>query len=253
MAEKGRYDRIREHRKGDPITEGGPETTEVAEGTGAASAGSGAGAAAGATPGERSAGARPPSWTSASVVSLLLANVVPLVGVLWLGWDLDLVMVLFWAENGIIGFYSLLRLIRVSGWAAIVLGPFFLVHFGGFMAGHFIFIYALFVQEGAEFPMGSTLGALRGLLVPLLPALVALAISHGVSFVTNFLKRREFEERSPSNQMAEPYRRVIILHVTIIFGGWVILTLGAPVWALVLLVGLKTGTDLWAHRREHAG
>lgn len=187
------------------------------------------------------------------MVSLLVANVVPLLGVLWLDWDLTLIMVLFWAENGIIGFYSLLRLILVSGWGAILLGPFFLVHFGGFMAGHFIFIYALFVQEGAEFPMGSTVDALGGLLAPLLPALAALVISHGVSFVTHFLSRREFDGRSASYQMAEPYRRVVILHVTIIFGGWVILTLGAPAWALVLLVVLKTATDVWAHRKEHAG
>lgn len=193
-----------------------------------------------------------PSWTSASVVALVAANVVPLLGVLWLGWDLDLIMVLFWAENGIIGFFSLLRLIRVAGWGAILLGPFFLVHFGGFMAGHFIFIYALFIREGAEFPMGSAVDALGGLLAPLVPALAALVISHGVSFVTNFLRGRELEGRSASSQMTEPYRRVVILHLTIIFGGWMILNLGAPLWALVLLVVLKSGTDLWAHRREHA-
>ena len=58
-------------------------------------------------------------------------------------------MVLFWAESGIIGFYSLLRLCYVTGWGAIFLGPFFLVHFGGFMAVHFFFIYALFI-EGVE-------------------------------------------------------------------------------------------------------
>lgn len=198
-------------------------------------------------------GARPPSWLSASVVSLVVANAVPLLGVLWLGWDLDQIMILFWAENGVIGFYSLLRLVLVSGPAAIVLGPFFAFHFGAFMAGHFLFIFALFVEEGTDFPAGSALTALGPLLAPLAPALAALFVSHGVSFVTNFLRNREFEGRSASEQMAEPYRRVVILHVTIIFGGWIILTLGTPLWALLLLVVLKTGTDLWAHRREHAG
>jgi hypothetical protein len=51
--------------------------------------------------------------------------------------------------------------------------------------------------------------------------------------------------------MKEPYRRIVVMHITIIFGGWFILALGAPAWALVLLVGLKTGVDLAAHRREH--
>ena len=45
----------------------------------------------------------------------------------------------------------------------------------------------------------------------------------------------------------------MVMHVTIIFGGWLILALGMPTWALVLLVGLKTAVDLAAHRKEHGG
>ena len=201
----------------------------------------------------------PPGWTSASVLALLLANLVPLVGVVGLGWDLGEVMVLFWAESGIIGFYSLLRLCYVAGWTAVVLGPFFLAHFGGFMAGHFIFIYALFIQgveSDGTIAGGGEAGVfetLTDVFVPLSPALVALFFSHGVSFFTNFLRRREYVGRNPSDQMKEPYKRVVVMHVTIIFGGWVILALGTPVWALILLLGLKTAVDLRAHRKEHSG
>jgi heme exporter protein D len=51
--------------------------------------------------------------------------------------------------------------------------------------------------------------------------------------------------------MKEPYRRVVVLHVTIVLGAFVVDTVGAPVAALLLLVGLKTATDLHAHLREH--
>ncbi|MEX2466045.1 MAG: DUF6498-containing protein [Gemmatimonadota bacterium] len=129
--------------------------------------------------------AEPPGWSSASVLALLLANLVPLLGVLGLGWDLGEIMVLFWAESGIIGFYSLLRLCYVAGWSAIFLGPFFLAHFGGFMAGHFFFIYALFI-EGVEADGTVTAGADAGVLEtlgdvfgPLYPALLALFLSPG--------------------------------------------------------------------------
>lgn len=42
------------------------------------------------------------------------------------------------------------------------------------------------------------------------------------------------------------------MHVTIIFGGWLILALGAPILALVLLIGLKIVSDGRAHHKEHA-
>lgn len=166
-------------------------------------------------------------------------------------------MVLFWAESGIIGFYALLRLCWVAGWSAIFLGPFFLVHFGGFMVGHLFFIFALFIRgveadgtvaAGADAGVLETLGDVFG---PLYLGLLALFLSHGISFFTNFLRRREYAGRDPSEQMKEPYKRIVVMHVSIIFGGWFILTLGAPVWALVLLVALKTGVDVVAHRKEH--
>jgi hypothetical protein len=87
--------------------------------------------------------------------------------------------------------------------------------------------------------------------VPLWPALLALLISHGISFWTNFIGEREYASRSVAEQMGEPYKRIILLHLTIIFGGGIILLLKSPLPALVLLVLLKTAMDLRAHHREH--
>jgi hypothetical protein len=75
--------------------------------------------------------------TPSATLALVGANLIPLAGVLLLGWDLGAVMTLFWAENAVIGFYNLLKLAVVARWAVLVVGPFFLGHYGGFMAGHF--------------------------------------------------------------------------------------------------------------------
>jgi hypothetical protein len=40
------------------------------------------------------------------------------------------------------------------------------------------------------------------------------------------------------------------MQLTLIFGGFVVLALHRPLAALVILVGLKIATDLYAHRRE---
>ena len=92
--------------------------------------------------------------------------------------------------------------------------------------------------------------ALLGVFTPLWPALVALFLSHGISFAVDFLGRAEHRGMALSGVMAAPYRRVILMQLTLIFGGWVTLLLHDPRPALALLVVLKVGADLYAHRRE---
>ena len=69
-----------------------------------------------------------------------------------------------------------------------------------------------------------------------------------MSFFTNFVFAGEYKSTSANMLMMRPYGRVVILHVTIIFGGAAVLALGSPVWALLLLITLKTAGDLAAHR-----
>ena len=51
---------------------------------------------------------------SLSGLALIGANLVPLAGVLFLGWDLASVIVLFWAESAVIGFYTALKMAIVG-------------------------------------------------------------------------------------------------------------------------------------------
>jgi hypothetical protein len=50
--------------------------------------------------------------------------------------------------------------------------------------------------------------------------------------------------------MGRPYGRIIVLHITIIVGAIPVMVLGSPIWALVLLLILKTGVDLKSHLKE---
>jgi hypothetical protein len=73
-----------------------------------------------------------------------------------------------------------------------------------------------------------------------------------VRFYTNFIGHREYKVASVSGLMTSPYNRVIVMHLTLILGGWIILLIGMPTGALVVLLVLKTVVDLRAHRNEHA-
>ena len=37
-----------------------------------------------------------------AVAALIIANLVPLVGVLWFGWDVWGILIIYWLENGIV-------------------------------------------------------------------------------------------------------------------------------------------------------
>jgi hypothetical protein len=53
--------------------------------------------------------------------------------------------------------------------------------------------------------------------------------------------------------MAAPYKRIVVMHVAIIAGGFGVLALGEPTILLLVLVGLKTAMDVVLHRRSHRG
>ena len=191
-------------------------------------------------------------WSSISSLSLIAANLVPLLGVALLDWRIGEIMLLFWAESAVIGFYTLCKMWRIGKWSVLFYGPFFVGHYGGFMAGHLLFIYALF---GSEFTADGDLPEISQVFVDFLamaPALIAFLLSHGISFFTNFIRRKEYLGKSIAVQMQEPYKRIIIMHLTIIFRGFLVMALETPLPALVLLIVMKMLADLKAHLKEHA-
>jgi len=193
-----------------------------------------------------------------SVVSLLLANLFPLYGVLFLGWDVFLIILVFWLENVVIGAFNVLRMLVAAprdgaSWALkAFLVPFFCVHYGGFCAGHGVFVVGFFGGamrgDGTFRNLEDVFGFVRS--SGLKWAVLGLVLSHGVSFVMNYLRKGEYRNAKLETLMFQPYGRVVILHLTIILGGMAAMALRSPVWALVLLIGLKVAVDLRAHLKE---
>ncbi|MBM3254859.1 MAG: hypothetical protein FJZ08_00970 [Candidatus Omnitrophica bacterium] len=188
-----------------------------------------------------------------SVVALILANLFPLFGVLVLGWRLFPIMFLYWSESAIVGFFNILKIIKAQGTTpgnftindqpaskldkcSIIL--FFIMHYGIFMTVHGGFIFALFGPADMRF------WELAG-------ALLFLFVSHGLSYIYNFLKEGEYKVFSPSQLLMQPYARIFIMHFTILCGAFVIKSLRAPLGALVIMVAVKTAIDLAAHIKQH--
>lgn len=189
-----------------------------------------------------------------STAALVLANLVPLAGVLLGLWSVAEIMLLFWAENVVIGLFQVARmgtvLVLRRAFGLAVLIPFFAVHYGIFTAVHGMFVVTLFAPPGTDGLEGAAalLASPAGLLWPLL----GLLASHALSFAVNFLGGGEWRRLDGTKLMTQPYGRVVVLHLVIIAGGAITLSLGEPIGALVLLVLLKIAVDVVVHRREHA-
>jgi hypothetical protein len=193
----------------------------------------------------------PLGLASPSSLMLVAANIVPLLGAVFWNWDLGLLMLLYWAESAVIGFFNVCKIAVIGKWMAPGAAVFFLGHFGGFMAIHFLFIHALFLQEaGDSGSMDASVKQVAQLFLNLWPALLALFISHGYSFFSNFIARQEYRQRTMRKQMSEPYSRIIFMHMVIIFGGAVSMMLGEAAPVIMAVIILKTGFDLRAHLQQ---
>lgn len=199
------------------------------------------------------------AWKSPTVIALVLANLIPLYCVLAFGWEVFPLLLLFWVENVIIGGFNVLKMllaapqIGVSWVVKLFLIPFFCVHYGMFTFVHGVFVVALFgrqLQGGGGFPGPGTFLKLISE-QHLWIAVIGLAISHGFSFGWNYLWRGEFRTASLPALMQQPYGRVVVLHLTILGGGFLMMAMGSPTAGLVLLVVLKIILDLRSHVREH--
>lgn len=135
-----------------------------------------------------------------SAATLILANVVPLAGVLLWQWSVSSVVILYWFENVVIGVINVLRMLFASPESMdlrtlaptrvdltstqaaqvnealqrfdspalrigfkLFLVPFFVVHYFAFCSGHGIFVFSMFGdQDGyfGELPGMNPLGAL---------------------------------------------------------------------------------------------
>jgi hypothetical protein len=197
---------------------------------------------------------------SLSAVSLVVANLLPLAGVLLLGWDLFTLVALYWLETLAIVLLNVPKMAMASapvaegaappGFARLVVIPFFLVHSGMFMLVHGVFIVVIF--SGLATGREPSLSPLRVNAWNLALAFLALAVSHTISFFHNFVAEREYERVSIQQQMAQPYRRIVAMHLFILLSAFLAMAVGSALPALVLVVAVKTAVDLRAHLREHA-
>jgi hypothetical protein len=175
-----------------------------------------------------------------ALTSLVFANLMPVLGILALEWDLFSILFFYWLESAVVGAYNIPRMMMIEPSPSHKLSGilFFLVHYSFFMAGHGAFIFALFERVAIE-------------ITPVVVGISLLIISHGLSFLVNYVGRKEYQRVSLSEQMVAPYRRIMVMHLAIILCAFLLNLLGTNQITLIILILLKVAIDAYAHWREH--
>jgi hypothetical protein len=219
----------------------------------------------------------------ASVLALIATNLVPLFGVLFLSWDAFEIVGLYWVENVIIGAINVLKIAtcfpnpsqldptKFANQEAVprfrkgvrsakpqhqasklFFVTFFTLHYGIFCLAHGIFVLSFFAVESTG---NGLLGGPRTFWQMMSErqlwwGVIALAASHLYSYAVNYLGRGEFRRTTVTALMIQPYARVVVLHLAIIFGAIVAGALGSNAGVLVILIVGKTAIDLALHLAE---
>lgn len=195
---------------------------------------------------------------------LLGMNLVPLVGALTAGWDGLAIMLYYWMETAIIGFWLVVRVAFTpldpiginfggKGLSSEALALFIVAHAGIFMGVHLFLLLGVF---GSELRPGRLLSPLplfadllfeRGFLLPL----GVFALVRGLFAVADW---RAGRRTGPG--IIDFYIRIIVMQFTVLLGGWVFLILmpfgaDSAIGALVVLVLFKTGAELLAGPLMH--
>ncbi len=193
----------------------------------------------------------------AAMALLVVLNLVPLAGVVYWGWQSFELIFLYWMENVVIGVFAVARMVvrpydhPVDYVFPFLLAPFFAFHYGMFTWVHGSFVVSLF---GPEHLSGFDLApaVLEVMALPyMLVALAALAAIQALDWIRD-VRRSGPGSGGVRDLMVAPYRRVVVLHLTILGAGFALGALNEPTVGLIILVLVKTGSDLFHWRRDDA-
>jgi hypothetical protein len=202
-----------------------------------------------------------------TAITILAFSIVPLVGILSFGWDWRETIVFYWLGNITAGIVTLTDMARLNTTifdfsksptaseqqqiqqilpippvlSKLFAMGFFTVHFGGFTAVHGFFVF-LIATTGA-------FGIQTAGLEPLNLAAIFGAWSLGALsyIVTRLLSPVPYLAARES--INDTYRRVIVLHLGLIGGAFLIAYLQLPAAAAIVLIVFNMVSDLWTLRK----
>lgn len=194
-----------------------------------------------------------------TMLALLFSNLLTIVFAVWQGWGLFALILVYWCQSAIIGFFNFLRILSlknpiyqanfkeppkpVSTSGKISDALFFAFHYGFFHFGYLIFIIS-FWQGSAE------IGNVASFFDDALTYLLLIAV-YFANHLYSYLKNKLPEKTKINHLFAYPYLRILPMHLTIVLFGSVLMGFEKNTFILVFFMLLKTIADAGMHWAEH--
>lgn len=190
-----------------------------------------------------------------SLLATLITNIVILYGAKAGNWDLYMILFICWYENVLVGFFNIFRInlaeqlpskfLKIGEHTYRSKAAFmtiFLVQFGIFTILHLLLLQVLFDSPPVT---------LASYFVPVTISLLLLFMSHGYSYVFNYLDKKEYKSLAPDQLLLRPYLRTGSINLLLIFTALVMLRDHPEQNIALVLVQIKLVVDVVAHIIEH--
>ena len=178
-----------------------------------------------------------------ALIAIIGSNLWVVFGVLFLGWSMFSVMILYWIENIIVGIFTVLKLTFAEAQSDRGLNKHetiasFCTHFGLYCTVHVILVMVIFL------PTLPRTGQWQNLLGELGLPILFLSISHGINFFHNYLRGGIYKFAALTSLENESYIRIAPLILGLIPGAILSLQFGSPIGIILVLIVLKTCMDV---------
>lgn len=188
--------------------------------------------------------------TSPSTLALIAANVVPMAGLCLWGWNISDVLRLGLGEAVVIGVYTLIKAGVADGLLFLLRGPLAAFAFAFIL----LWLFGVIEMTAHEIDRLAT-GSYRrpdyvAIARDLAPALAAFVASHGVSFVTDFVGRREYRHRDSERIAITFFRHLVPLFAMALTTAFIVAAFGNVGAWFIIVIAIKLGLDLVAHLGE---
>jgi hypothetical protein len=176
-----------------------------------------------------------------SVIAIIGANLMPVVGVLFFGWDASSIILLYWIENlVVIGFYTLLKITfaRAPGAKKTLVVSLFCVFYSLVWSFQGCYMFSYLARKFSE--TGEWLNSLTGIAW----FIFGLFISHGVFFIQSYWIRKEYLYIPPERLALQPIPKIVLFLIILTISSSVVEKTGSTTASFITLIALKTGLEL---------
>jgi hypothetical protein len=181
-----------------------------------------------------------------TAVLLIVANVVPIVALVRTGEPVGAILIIYWMQLVIIGFWNVIKLIVVTRLRALVFVPMFVITYMAIISV-FGFIAGGLLDDQMQGTVWQKNFSPWNYWVPAM----MFFVTHGLSFFRNFIGRREYHNTDWEKQISQPFLRAFPMWAAAFVGGIFGSFFTHAAFAAAFVVPVKIALDLLGHFAEH--